>query len=250
MSEKERFGLLGRKLGHSYSKTIHNRLGRYPYELYEVEPDKLQDFMNSGIKGFNVTIPYKKDIMKYLDVIDKSASLIGAVNTVVRFKDKFKGYNTDFDGMIYMLNRARITIKNKIVMILGTGGTGNTAKAVCTHLGAKQIIVVSRSGEVNYQNYKNFNNVQVIINTTPVGMYPNNYQSPIELDAFTELEGVADVIYNPSMTLLCYQAEKLGVNATNGLPMLVAQAKKAKDKFKGRKSQTDAVEKILKILRK
>ncbi|MBO5067691.1 MAG: hypothetical protein J6C62_04750, partial [Clostridia bacterium] len=148
----EKFGLIGRTLKHSYSKKIHALLGDYPYDLYELEPHELKSFVSSGnLSGFNVTIPYKKDIMPYLDVIDGDAKLIGAVNTVVKRDGKLFGYNTDFLGMKYMLSRAGISLFDKKVMILGTGGTSNTAVAVAKSEKAKEIVIVSRFGSVNYQ---------------------------------------------------------------------------------------------------
>lgn len=245
----EKFGLIGRTLKHSYSEKIHKLLADYEYKLYELEPDQLKSFVQSGkLKGFNVTIPYKKDVMEYLDEIDQSALLIGAVNTVVNQNGKLKGYNTDFKGMEYMLERAGITLEGKKVMILGTGGTGNTATAVAKAHGAKEIITVSRGGEVNYGNYTERADVDVIINTTPVGMYPNNYSTPIDLDKFNNLSGVVDVIYNPDTTLLTFQAKQKGIKYTNGLPMLVAQAKFAMEKFIGQSVSDDVIETVLKKL--
>ena len=245
----EKFGLIGRTLKHSYSEKIHKLLADYEYKLYELEPDQLKGFVQSGkLKGFNVTIPYKKDVMEYLDEIDHSALLIGAVNTVVNQNGKLKGYNTDFKGMEYMLERAGITLEEKKIMILGTGGTGNTATAVAKAHGAKEIITVSRGGEVNYGNYTERADVDVIINTTPVGMYPNNYSTPIDLDKFNNLSGVVDVIYNPDTTLLTFQAKQKGIKYTNGLPMLVAQAKFAMEKFIGQSVSDDVIETVLKKL--
>lgn len=246
------FGLIGRPLKHSYSKKIHAYLGEYHYDLYEIQPDTLKDFItNSSLNGFNVTIPYKKDVMAYLDNIDERAQKIGAVNTVV-VKDGLKtGYNTDFDGMVYMLSRAKISLLDKTVLIMGSGGTSNTARAVCEYLGAKEIKILSRSGEVNYGNYEKIApSIEVIINTTPVGTYPDNYSCKIDLNNFPKLMGVADVVYNPSLTKLLYQAEKLGVRYTNGLPMLVAQAKYAKDLFLGEKSGDAVIEDIISVLEK
>ena len=242
----EKFGLIGRTLKHSYSEKIHAILAGYEYKLYELEPDQLKSFVKSGkLKGFNVTIPYKKDVMEYLDEIDDSARLIGAVNTVVNENGKLKGYNTDFKGVEYMLLRAGITLKNKKVMILGTGGTGNTVTAVAKAHGAKEIIIVSRGGKINYDNYFERADVDVIVNTTPVGMYPNNYQSPIDLQKFDNLSGVVDVIYNPDTTLLTAQAKQQGIKNTNGLPMLVAQAKFAMEKFVGQSVSDSVIESAL-----
>lgn len=248
--KEQKFALIGGSLKHSYSKIIHNKLGDYSYELVELEADALKSFIDSDICGFNVTIPYKKEIIKYLDVVDKSALEIGAVNTVVKRNGKVYGYNTDFYGMIYMLSIAKITVKDKCVMILGSGGTSNTAKAVCNHLGAKKVIIVSRKGEVNYQNCYEQTDTEVIINTTPVGMYPNVDQSVIDIDRYSSLSGVVDVIYNPSLTKLLYQAKEKGVKYTSGLPMLVAQAKYAKDYFFDSVSPDTDIEKVLNEINK
>jgi len=245
MSEKK-FGLIGKTLKHSYSKIIHEKFGGYDYNLYEITPENLKEFvLSKELAGYNVTIPYKKDIIPLLDYVDESAKKIGAVNTVVNKGGLLYGYNTDFLGMVYMLNRASITIKDKVVMILGSGGTSNTANAVAKSLGAKEILTVSRTGEINYQNCYDIKGVQVIINTTPVGMYPNTDQSPIDLIRFSNLEGVADVIYNPFITKLTYQAQQLKIKNTNGLPMLVAQAKYAKDLFFDNVADDSLIDQIL-----
>ena len=246
----DKFGLIGRTLKHSYSKKIHALLGEYSYDLYEIEPEKLSGFVaDNALKGFNVTIPYKKDIITCLDQVDAKAKAIGAVNTVVMNNGVKTGYNTDFDGMVYMLNRAKISLLDRSVLILGSGGTSNTAKAVCQSLGAKTIKILSRSGEINYENYdKLASDCQVVINTTPVGTFPDNYACKIDLSFFPNLIGVADVVYNPSLTKLLYQAKKLGVKYTNGLPMLVAQAKYANDLFLGQKTSDEVIEKIISVL--
>lgn len=246
----KKFGLLGRTLKHSYSKKIHALLADYNYDLYEVEPSGLSNFVNGDLDGYNVTVPYKKDIIPYLDKVDKSAKEIGAVNTVVIKNGKKYGYNTDFLGMKYMLARAEITLKDKVVMILGSGGTSLTAKAVAKDLGAKEIVVVSRSGEINYQNCYDLDGVSVIINTTPVGTYPDNYSSPIDLTRFTSLSGVADVVYNPSMTMLTYTAKMLGIKYVNGFSMLVAQAKYASELFTGKKIPDTMIEELTEKLSK
>lgn len=230
MAEQKKFGLIGKTLKHSYSKTIHGFLGDYSYELYEVAENELKNAIER-LDGFNVTIPYKTEIIKYLDVLDESAKSIGAVNTVVKKDGKTFGYNTDFYGMKYMLSHGGIDISGKHVMILGSGGTSKTAEAVCKSLGAKDVVKVSRNGEVNYSNYTLKKETQVIINTTPVGTYPDNYGCPADVSAFERLEGVADVVYNPNLTVLCFNAKARGIKAVNGLSMLVAQAKYAKDIF-------------------
>lgn len=246
---KNEFGLIGKTLKHSYSKIIHQKFNKYDYELIELAPEELKAFVEKReLKGYNVTIPYKKDVMPYLDEISPEAKAIGAVNTVVKKGDKLYGYNTDFKGIVYMLDRAGISIKDKRVMILGTGGTSNTSIAVCKHLGAKEISVVSRTGEINYQNCYNQKDVEIIVNTTPVGMFPNTDFSPIDLVKFPKLEGVVDVIYNPAKTKLLYQAEALKIKSTNGLPMLVAQAKYAMEHFLGQEFDDQIIEEVIKQL--
>ena len=243
---KEKFGLLGKTLKHSYSKTIHSLLGEYDYDLYEVEPENLKEFVLSRtLKGYNVTIPYKKDIIPLLDYVDERAKMIGAVNTVIDDGGKLYGYNTDFDGMLYMLSSAGITLKDKKVMILGTGGTSNTAQAVAKSSFAKEIITVSRTGILNYSNYFDRSDVDVLINTTPVGTYPNAYIAPIDLSVFKNLSGVVDVVYNPSKTMLTFQAERLNIPCVSGLAMLVAQAKYAMELFTGRKASDDITAQIV-----
>ena len=250
MSKK--FGLIGKTLKHSFSKPIHAQLGDYPYEMIELAPEKVGEFVKSGyLDGFNITIPYKKEVIPYLDKIDERALAIGAVNTVVYREGKILGFNTDFDGMKYMLARAGITLEGKNVLIAGSGGTSNTARAVAQSLGAKSIKVLSRSGEINYENYKETAaDTQVVINTTPVGMYPENYTCKIDLSAFKELSGVADAVYNPALTTLLYQAKMLGVPYSNGLPMLVAQAKYAMELFLDIKVSDEVIEPIINTLSK
>lgn len=247
----EKFGLIGKTLKHSYSKIIHGELGNYDYDLYEIAPENLKEFVLSGkLKGYNVTIPYKKDIIPYLDEVDERALKIGAVNTVVEKDGKRYGFNTDFLGMKYMLSHAGITLKDKVVMLLGSGGTSNTANAVALSEGAKEVIKVSRTGEVNYQNCFERKDVEVIINTTPVGMFPNNYESPLSISGFPNLIGVADVIYNPNLTALTAQAKERGIKYANGLPMLVAQAKYAMELFLDKTVSDSVIEKVLSKLEK
>ena len=243
--------LIGAKLGHSYSKLIHEQLGNYSYDLVELEPNDLENFIKSKqYDAYNVTIPYKVDVFKFLDDASELAKSIGAVNTVYCRNGALIGDNTDFLGMIYALDRAKIQIKDRKVMILGSGGTSKTARAVCENLGAREIIIVSRNGQVNYQNYNQHADAEVIINTTPVGMYPITDQSPIDLNAFTNLQGVFDAIYNPSLTKLLFSVKLKGVNYTNGLPMLVAQAKYASELFTGNTIADDIIEKIILTIEK
>lgn len=248
---KEKFALIGKTLKHSYSKKIHTLFNKYDYDLVELSENELGEFaVNKEYRCYNVTIPYKKDIMKYLDEITDGASKIGAVNTVVFKNGRKIGYNTDFQGMIYMLNRAKISVKDKAVLILGSGGTSNTALAVTKFLGAKSVNVISRTGEFNYKNCYDFKGTEIIINTTPVGMYPNTENSPIDIKRFDKLCGVVDVIYNPFLTKLLYDARKMGVKYTNGLPMLVAQAKYAMDLFLDNKFDDTIIENVLEKLKK
>ena len=228
-------GLIGKTLKHSYSPQIHSKFGGYTYDLVELaDVTELENFIkNSDYDAFNVTIPYKKDVMQFLDYVSPLAIKIGAVNTVVKKDGKAYGYNTDFWGMKYMLTSAGITLSGKKVMILGSGGTSNTARVVAKESGAKEVVIVSRTGEVNYQNCYEHTDTDVIINTTPVGIFPDSYNAPIDVERFTNLTGVADVIYNPSLTELTYTAKKKGILHANGLPMLVAQAKYARDFFLG-----------------
>lgn len=238
-----KYCLIGEKLGHSYSKVIHNLQG-LDYSLVEVEKGKLEEFVKGGYDGFNVTIPYKKDIIPLLDEIEESARQIGAVNTVLVKNGKRYGYNTDVFGMEFALSRAKINLAEKRVMILGTGGTSLTATEVCKRAGAKEVLYVSRSGEINYQNcYEK--EVDVIINTTPVGMYPNAHASPVDLSMFKGLEGVFDCVYNPLRTNLILQAEGLGIKCSGGLPMLVGQGLKAEEIWLEKSIDTSVYESVL-----
>lgn len=241
-----KYCLIGKKLGHSYSKVIHELQG-LDYSLVEVDENQLGDFVKGDFDGFNVTIPYKKDIIPLLDEVEESARQIGAVNTVLVKNGKRYGYNTDVFGMEFALNRANIDLKGKRVMILGTGGTSLTATAVCKRAGAKEVVYVSRSGEVNYQNcYEQ--QVDVIINTTPVGMYPNSHDKPIDLSRFSGLEGVFDCIYNPLRTNLILEAQRLGIKCSGGLPMLIAQGLKAEEIWLEKPIDKGRYEEVLNII--
>ena len=230
------YGLIGEKLGHSFSKIIHESIADYTYELKEIAKADLDAFMKEkDFKGINVTIPYKTDVIAYLDYIDENAEKIGAVNTVVNRDGKLYGYNTDFGGMKMLFTENGFDFKDEKVLILGTGGTSKTAKAVVKALGAKEVYNVSRSGELNYQNVKSLHSdAAYIINTTPCGMYPDNFSAPIDLTGFTELKGVGDVVYNPLKTRLCLEAEALKINSCGGLYMLICQAVLACEHFTGR----------------
>lgn len=231
------FGLIGEKLGHSFSKEIHGHLGEYNYELIEIPRDGLESFMDeTTLNGFNVTIPYKRTIMGYCSHISNNARRIGAVNTVVRNEDgSFSGYNTDYFGMKVALEHGRINIKGKKCLILGSGGASATAQTLCEDLGAREIVVISRHGKDNYENLSKHFDGEIIINTTPVGMYPNNLVSLINLDDFKNCTGVFDLIYNPHRTKLILDAKKKNIPCCGGLYMLVAQAQAAAELFTGKK---------------
>lgn len=225
-------GLIGEKLGHSFSPQIHSYLADYEYKLYEMPEEEVGNFVkNSDVDAFNVTIPYKKTVMKFLDFISPEATRIGAVNTVVRKNGKLYGYNTDYFGIMYTVNKSGIEIKDKKVLILGSGGASVTANTAMHDLGAREVVTVSRHGENNYENISRHRDADIIINTTPVGMYPNNGLSPVDLSTFKSLKWAFDMIFNPKRTRFLFQAEQLGVPVANGLLMLVAQAKKACEFF-------------------
>lgn len=224
-------GLLGRHLGHSYSPQIHAALGNYSYDLFEKEPEEIADFLKHGdFTGINVTVPYKKDVIPHLDELSPIAKRLGAVNTIVRRNGKLIGHNTDYFGFLTMVKASNLTVAGKKVLVLGSGGASNTVVAVLQELGA-QVIVISRTGENNYGNLQLHEEAAAIVNTTPVGMYPNTGLSPVDLDHFPKLEGVLDVIYNPARTQLLLDAENRGLVTMNGLLMLVAQAKEASEWF-------------------
>lgn len=244
-------GLLGRKLGHSYSPQIHKQLADYPYTLYEREPEDLEEFLlHSDFTGINVTIPYKKSVIPYCDELSDRAKKLGAVNTIIRRSDgSLIGHNTDYFGFQSMLFMSGLFFSEKKALVLGSGGASATAIAVLTELGANAI-VISRSGENNYINLHLHKDAAFIINATPVGMFPNTNLSPINLDIFDELEGVFDLIYNPAHTLLLQQAEERGLVARNGLWMLVAQAKESAEWFTGNKIDNDLIPRIHEQLQK
>lgn len=227
------YGLIGRKLGHSYSPQIHSYLGDYEYNIYEMEEDAVGSFLEKReFDAINVTIPYKKTVMPFLDRIDASALKIGSVNTIVKEADgTLTGYNTDYYGFSYMLKKGNIDVCGKKVMILGDGGASATVQCVVKDMNAAEIIVVSRHTDTNYDNIHLHYDSDIIINTTPVGMYPHNLETLVNLNNFKNLSGVADVIYNPKRTQLILDAEKRKINNISGLYMLAAQAKKAAEYF-------------------
>lgn len=238
-------GLLGRVLGHSYSPQIHSWLGDYPYALYEKEPEELEDFLRHGdFTGLNVTMPYKKDVMPFLDELSPAAQKMGCVNTIVRREDgTLYGHNSDYYGFLSLVRHSGIPVAEKKALVLGSGGASNTAVNALKDLGA-ETVVISRSGENNYQNLSLHQDASLIVNTTPVGMYPHTGTAPLDLRQFPHLEGVLDVVYNPAKTQLLLDAEALGIPNENGLWMLVAQAKEASEYFTGKKIRDTLIESI------
>ena len=218
-------GLLGRKLGHSFSPAIHGMLADYDYKLYEVEPEQLENFVKTGLwDGLNVTIPYKKAVIPFCDLLDPISEAIGSVNTLVRLGDgRLMGCNTDSWGFDQMLGRLGLDVAGKKALVLGSGGASATVQEIL-RLAEAETVVISRTGENNYVNIHRHADAALIVNTTPVGMYPDCGQSPVNLEIFPNLEGVLDLIYNPARTDLCLQAERLGIPYESGLYMLVAQA--------------------------
>ncbi len=235
MSDKKRCGLIGEKLGHSFSPAIHGKLADYEYKLYELSPEQVGPFLEKKeYDGLNVTIPYKKTVIPYCDELTEAAKSIGSVNTIVKRPDgTLLGHNTDYDGFMWLLKNAGAEVKGKKAVVLGTGGASVTVQAALRDLGAAQVVVVSRSGEDNYENIARHSDAKILVNATPVGMYPKTGVSPVDLDVFTALEGVFDVVYNPAKTQLLLEAEKRGIPCANGLGMLVAQAKAACERFTG-----------------
>ena len=242
------YGLIGEKLGHSYSQMIHARLADYRYELKEVAPERLDAFIEArNFRGLNVTIPYKQAVMKHCAELSPEAMEVGSVNTlIVRPDGSLFGHNTDIDGFIYMLRRGEIDPAGAKAVILGSGGTSLTARAALTRLGAREIVTVSRKGPVDYAAlYAEHADAEILVNATPVGMYPKNGASPVELDRLPKVRGVADVIYNPEKTALILAAQAKGIPAVSGLSMLVAQAREAAELFAGHAIPAGRVEDIV-----
>lgn len=241
-----KYGLIGGNLGHSYSPFIHSLLGSSPYELKSLRPEELGSFIKAGdFAGLNVTIPYKKAVVPYLDHIAPEAKTIGAVNTIVRRADGLWGYNTDYCGFLYAAEHAGISLKGKKVLVLGSGGASAGVQAAAAGAGAASVLVVSRTGALNYGNVYQESGAEVIVNATPVGMYPQNRGKLLELSRFGSCCGVIDLVYNPLYTPLLLDARELGLPFSNGLSMLVAQAKYASDLFQGIQRPDSIIEGIL-----
>lgn len=243
------YGLIGEKLGHSFSKEIHEKLADYTYDLCPLTKDEFNDFMKKkDFKSINVTIPYKRDVIPYLESMDDSARAIGAVNTIVNRDGKLYGYNTDMPGFIYMVNKNNITIKDKKVVVLGNGGAAQAIKAAVRKLEAAEMIVVDvllTEGVISYEEcFEKHTDAEIIINTSPVGMFPNVDASPVDLTHFPKCGAVLDVIYNPLTTKLVAQARELGMIGVTGLEMLVAQAKYAVEIFLDTKIDESEIDRI------
>ncbi|MBE6806483.1 MAG: AAA family ATPase [Ruminococcaceae bacterium] len=244
-----KYGLIGEKLGHSFSKEIHQQLFDYSYELKEIEPAKVERyFQQRAFSAINVTIPYKETVIPFLDAVDEVAESIGAVNTVVNRDGKLYGYNTDFLGLKALILHAGMNFTDKTVLVLGSGGTSKTAMAVAKALNCRQAMRVSRTkkdGCITYeQAIQQYQNAEYIINTTPCGMYPNIGESAVNLVDFPSLEGVVDVVYNPLRSKLVCDALSRGVPATGGLYMLVAQAAYAAQLFTGKVVPAERIDPI------
>lgn len=248
-----RYGLIGEKLGHSYSKVIHEKLADYTYDLIPLDNEEFHAFMvKKDFTAINVTIPYKQKVIPYLDELHETVKAVGAVNTIINNKGKLTGYNTDFYGFEYMLIHNNIGIEGKKCLVLGNGGAAKAVVAVLEHLKAEEILVVSRrssESSISYDDcYQNHTDSHIIINTTPLGMYPNIDASPLDLTAFKKCQAVVDLIYNPLDTKLTLQARELGIKSVTGLLMLVAQAKQAIEYFLGTKIEDNAIDEISKEL--
>ncbi len=242
------YGLLGEKLGHSLSPQIHKKLCGYTYRLFEMPENEVKAFISDrGFRAINVTIPYKKTVLPLCDVLSPQAERIGSVNTIKAADDgKLYGYNTDYFGFSYLLKRMGIVPQGKKAVVLGSGGSSVTVQTVLKDLNVGELIVVSRSGSDNYQNLSRHYDAEIIINTTPVGMFPKNLETPIELFHFKRCEAVVDIIYNPLRTKLLLDAAKMGIKHSNGLPMLVAQAKEAAEIFTGTQLADSEIERVIK----
>lgn len=242
-----KYALIGEKLGHSYSPMIHSWLGIDNYRLISMPEAELEHFLSGReFSGINVTIPYKKAVMPFLDQISPEAERIGSVNTVVNRGGKLIGFNTDYFGFLYTADRSGIDFRDRNVLVLGNGGACAAVKTACGDRGAASVKVVSRSGELNYSNVYELADTHIIVDTTPVGMYPDNGKRIIDPGRFPRCEGIIDLIYNPLCTGLLSDGRKLGIKCAGGFPMLVAQAKYASDIFQGIERDDGIIEDVLK----
>jgi len=248
----KRYGLIGEKLGHSFSQYIHETLTGEPYTLHPLSREEFPAFMERReFDGLNVTIPYKRDVIPYCQKIDERARRIGAVNTIVNEGGVLTGYNTDYDGFVRLLSENGIEAAGRRALVLGGGGTSRTVRTVLSDLGALEVTVVSRSpgpGEISYEEALLKEDTRLIVNTTPVGMFPKVEGKPVSLAAFPHLEAVADVVYNPLRTRLLQEAESLSLRWAGGLFMLVSQAKAAAELFRGRSLPEDRTAEVWRSL--
>lgn len=242
------YGLLGRKLGHSFSPQIHKMIGGYDYGLFEREPEELDAFFaEGGFKGINVTIPYKKAVIPYCGQLSPQAAEIGSVNTIRRLPDgSYYGDNTDYYGFVYMVKHSGVDLTGKKCVVFGDGGVAPTVRTALRDLGAGEVVTVSRKGEHNFSNLSRHYDAQVLVNATPVGTYPNNGDCVTPLAPFAKLEAAFDLIYNPAVTEFLRQAKEKGAVAVNGLGMLVAQAKRAVEIFLDTEISDDVIETVRK----
>ena len=245
-------GLLGRKLGHSYSPAIHAMLADYDYALFEREPEEVGQFLRNGEwDGLNVTIPYKKTVLPYCAELSETARTVGSVNTLVRRADgTICGDNTDAGGFETMVGLSGIRVAGKKALVFGSGGASVSVCYILRKLGARSVTVISRSGADNYENLDRHADAEIVVNTTPLGTYPNNGTAAVDLRLFPACEGVFDIVYNPARTALLLQAEKLGIPHASGLTMLVAQARRSSELFTGRSIEDSAVQRIAAALAK
>lgn len=245
------FGLVGRTLGHSWSVPIHRALGCEDYRLFELEPEELEGFLRrEDVGGLNVTIPYKRDVMPLCDELAESARRVGSVNTIVRSPKGLMGHNTDLYGLLWAAERAGISMAGCKVVIFGSGGASLAARAAAEAQGARSITVISRRGPDSYRNLNRHADAEVLINATPVGMYPRTGDRVADPALFPRCRGVIDLIYNPRRTALLMRAEELGIPCTDGLPMLVAQAAAAEELFTGHEGDEEEVQRITARLRR
>lgn len=232
--EKDIFGLIGRKLGHSDSAIIHDKFGLKNYRLFELEPEEIENFLNTpGLKGLNVTIPYKRDVIPFMDEVSEEAKAVGSVNTIVFKNGKKIGHNTDVYGLYYMAKRAGIDFADKKAVVFGSGGASRAVIYAAKKMGAKEVVVISRTGENNYENLYLHEDADILINATPVGMYPNPEGAVVDPARFKKAVGCMDLVYNPRLTDFLKLSKEAGKIAVNGLSMLVAQAKQAEEWFLG-----------------
>ena len=244
--DKEIFGLIGRKLGHSDSAVIHDAFGLKDYSLFEIEPDQIEGFLNTpGLKGLNVTIPYKRDVIPYMDELTEEAEAVGSVNTIVFQNGKKIGHNTDVFGIYSMAKRAGIDFKEKKVVIFGNGGASRAVVYAAKNMGAKEIVVISRTGENNYENLFLHEDADILVNATPVGMYPNPEGAIVDPARFKKAAGCMDLVYNPRLTDFLRLAKNAGKTCVNGLGMLVAQAKQAEEWFLQKKIDDAEIDRVL-----